>query len=265
MEQPLDLASGRRVSPIPLVAARAAADKRDGIPSFLAAVEQVMPVVALMEVDNLAVHAAVLSTVTRRLEALRYHVRVHNSNSAHYGTPQIRSRIVIVASLLGPIDAPPFSVTRFSTVGDVLDPLFLRLRQPRGSGPHENQIQSIERYESLSRVRRSTDLQRHLPSRCVTSSNIVGVSGDVLRLLLDDDLTRRRLTLEEAGLLQDFTLADQASSGQRAFSAQLTCSWRSGRCSPPRHGRRVSPSICRRGARARALADKVALYAEVVH
>ncbi|RPG35591.1 MAG: hypothetical protein CBB72_005435, partial [Muricauda sp. TMED12] len=183
-------------------------DPRDGTVAYIAAVRAVRPLVVLMEeVDNLVLHGDVVADIILKLREIGYYVRTYISNAAHYAVPQLRKRMIIVGSLFGPIQAPPFAVPQYVTVGEALAPLGSFDSQ---SHPDlritEAQQQVIDRFESLSRVRCPRDLVHNLPSRGVTASNTLGVSGGTLRLLLDDGETRRTLTSQEVGILQGFSV-----------------------------------------------------------
>ncbi|MDC0525355.1 DNA cytosine methyltransferase [bacterium] len=205
------LASGPPCQPFSRMGKQQGAlDPRNGLPAYLSAVRRVRPLVVFMEeVDNITFHAAVIKELIDGLRAEGYFVRCHLSNAVNYGAPQFRSRFIMVASLLGPIDAPDFTVTRFTTLEDVLGAMGsfdvnshpqLRLT------PHQEEV--ISRFEDLSRIKRSRDSVRGLPSRGVTASNTIGVSGNTLRLRLDDGVTRRRFTVEEVCLIQGLSSED---------------------------------------------------------
>ena len=139
------------------------------------------------------------------LQDLGYAVRAYVSNAVHFGTPQIRNRLIFVGSKLGPIAEPNFTVQRLTTVGDVLNPLgsFAADSHPE-LHLTEAQRDIIRRFEELSGIKSPMNLTPRLPSRGVTSSNTSGVTGGTLRLLLNDGETLRRLTNVEVGMLQGF-------------------------------------------------------------
>lgn len=185
---------------------RGAADARDCIPGFIAAIRHSRPSVVLMEeVENLANFADVVEHLVSSLRDMRYCVCMHICNAAHYGTPQHRRRLMLVASLFGPVDAPGWTVTELVTVGDAFKALnsFEVDRHP-DLNLTEQQLQVIRRYEELSGVHRSRDTVAGEPSRCVTATNTACISGGALRLLLEDGETRRALTPVEVGVLQGF-------------------------------------------------------------
>ena len=183
-------------------------DPRDGTAAYIAAVRAVRPLVVMMEeVDNLALHGDVVADIILKLREVGYFVRTYISDAAHYGTPQLRKRMIVIGSLFGPIQAPPFGVPRYVTVGEAFAPLgSFDSRSHPDLRITEAQQQVIDRFESLSRVRCPRDLVHNLPSRGVTASNTLGVSGGTLRLLLDDGETRRTLTSQEIGILQGFSV-----------------------------------------------------------
>ena len=188
---------------------RGADDPRNGYPAVMAAVAELSPPIVLLEqVENVILHEDVVRDIVQGLRSMGYFVRVHVCNAVHYGTPQLRVRLIFVACKFMPIDAPPWTVTEAVSVGEALDPYGSFLVGSAGAHPElvltEAQIAVIKRFELQSRVRRSRDLVRSLPSRGVTASNTVGVTGSTMRLLLDDGETRRRLTPGEVGVLQGF-------------------------------------------------------------
>jgi DNA (cytosine-5)-methyltransferase 1 len=184
---------------------KGADDERDGIPAFLAAIVVLRPVVVMLEeVTNIMLFPEVVTRIVSTLEGLGYHVRKHVCDAMHYGTPQTRQRLVFVGSLLGPLSAPPWSVTKATTTGEALGMDAFRATSHPELHLSKEQEAIIVRFEELSRVKRTRDTTSDAPSRGVTASNTVGVTGSTLRLLLDDGVTRRSLTPQEVGKLQDF-------------------------------------------------------------
>ena len=96
-------------------------DRRDGFPIFLNAVDRIRPKIAIIENVRGALYRNkdYMRSVVRELERFGYMVESRLLNAVHYGVPQKRERVVVVASTVGwrwpePLVSDPV------TVGDAL-------------------------------------------------------------------------------------------------------------------------------------------------
>jgi DNA (cytosine-5)-methyltransferase 1 len=95
------------------------ADARDGMPAFVAAVEELLPpIVAMENVKGLtfAKHVWYLERCVKELERLGYAVAWRVLNAADYGVPQTRERLILIARRDGGALAWP-SATHAKTPG----------------------------------------------------------------------------------------------------------------------------------------------------
>lgn len=177
-------------------------DSRDGFPVFLDAVKRYQPKLALFENVRgmLYSNKAYLEQIIERLEGLGYIVEEKLLNASHYGAPQRRERLVVVAHKGGwefP-GAESFGYTAGEAIGDLLlslpeNPKFLT----------KSMDTYVAKYEKASKCVRPRDLHLDNSSRTVTCRNLNGATGDMLRVRLDDG-RRRRLTVREGARLQSF-------------------------------------------------------------
>jgi DNA (cytosine-5)-methyltransferase 1 len=177
-------------------------DRRDGFPVFLDAVKRYEPKLALFENVRgmLYSNKPYLEQIITRLESLGYQVEDQLLNASHYGVPQRRERLVVVAHRGGwefP-KAETFAYTSGDALGDLLlsepdNPKFLT----------KSMDTYVAKYEKASKCVRPRDLHLDEPSRTVTCRNLNGATGDMLRVRLDDG-RRRRLTVREGARLQSF-------------------------------------------------------------
>ena len=178
-------------------------DRRNGFPIFLDAVKRIRPKVAIIEnVSGLLYRSKdYLRSVAEELEWLGYEVEAQVLNATHYGVPQKRQRVVIVASLVGWKWPEPVTKTPV-TVGDALGPL------AEQEGPDSKYLtpgmdKYIAAYEKQSQCVNPRDLHLDKPARTVTCRNLGGATSDMLRLRLPGG-KRRRLTVREGARLQGF-------------------------------------------------------------
>ena len=137
----------------------------------------------------------------QELERFGYAVETKILNAVHYGVPQKRERVVIVASNVGWHWPEPL-VTAPVNVGTALGELAFQ------TGPDRLYLtQSMDRYiadyERRSHCVTPRDLHLDRPSRTVTCRNLGAATSDMLRLRMPDG-KRRRLTVREGARLQGF-------------------------------------------------------------
>ena len=178
-------------------------DRRNGFPIFLDAVDRIRPKLAIIENVRgvLYRNKDYLRSVVGELERFGYTVETRILNSVHYGVPQNRERIVIVASTVGwswpePLVTAP--VTAGVALGDMAyqerhDSLYLT----PGMDTY------IAEYERRSHCVTPRDLHLDRPARTVTCRNLGAATSDMLRLRMPDG-RRRRLTVREGARLQGF-------------------------------------------------------------
>ncbi len=181
---------------------RGRSDERDGFPAFLAAVERVKPRIAIFENVRgmLYRNKSYLTRIMGRLRELGYSVDPRVLNAVHYGVPQRRERLVVVASRDLPFSFPAHQpkFTAGEALGDLITEVRLDSRfLTAGMDAY------IERYERKSACRRPRDLHLDQPSRTVTCRNLAGATGDMMRVRLTDG-RRRRLSVREGARLQSF-------------------------------------------------------------
>ena len=178
-------------------------DRRDGFPVFLNAVERIRPKIAIVENVRgvLYRNKDYLRSVVRDLEQFGYTVETKILNAVHYGVPQRRERVVIVASTVG-WGWPEPLVTTPITVGVALGDMAFQ------EGPDSKYLTTsmdkyIAEYERRSHCVASRDLHLDKPSRTVTCRNLGAATSDMLRLRMPSG-KRRRLTVREGARLQGF-------------------------------------------------------------
>lgn len=179
-------------------------DSRDGFPTFLAAVNNIRPKVAVLEnVPALASeHADYLTRLVRQLRGMGYRVGWEILNAADFGVPQNRRRLFVVAHR-GSFRFPtPTHRDSPLTVRDALGSMVRRL--PASAAlVTAGAMRYVRNYERLCQCRNPRDLDPDKPARTLTCRNIAGATGDMIRLRLPDG-RRRRLTVREAARLQSF-------------------------------------------------------------
>jgi DNA (cytosine-5)-methyltransferase 1 len=135
------------------------------------------------------------------LEGLGYLVEVELLKAVHFGVPQNRERLFVIAHkgvwrCPIPIQSKPF------TAGDAVGDLQKELPpDPKFLTPSMDAY--VEKYEKASYCVRPRDLHMDRPSRTVTCRNLNGATGDMMRVRLEDG-RRRRLTVRESARLQSF-------------------------------------------------------------
>ena len=178
-------------------------DRRNGFPVFLDAVERIRPKIAIVENVRGALYRNkdYLRWVVREFERFGYAVETKILNAVHYGVPQKRERVVIVASTVGwhwPVPLVTEPITAGTALGDMAfqegpDDLYLT----------PSMDEYIAEYERRSHCVTPRDLHLNKPSRTVTCRNLGGATSDMLRLRMPNG-RRRRLTVREGARLQGF-------------------------------------------------------------
>lgn len=179
-------------------------DDRDGFPAFLSAVERYQPRMVLFENVRgmLYQNRAYFEKIVSRLEDLGYQVEWTILNAVHYGVPQNRERLFVVAHR-GVWEFPkPTHLHAPITAGEALGELANAV--PEGAKFLTPSMDDyVARYEAKSKCIRPRDLHLDRPSRTVTCRNMNGATGDMLRIRQADG-RRRRLTVREGARLQTF-------------------------------------------------------------
>jgi DNA (cytosine-5)-methyltransferase 1 len=179
-------------------------DERDGFPAFLSAVERYRPRLALFENVRgmLYQNRAYFERTVERLEGMGFQVEWKLLNAVHYGVPQNRERLFVVAHR-GTFDFPEATHrNKPVTAGEALGGLAYSV--PDGAKFLTPSMDVyVARYEKASKCIRPRDLHLDLPGRTVTCRNLYGATGDMLRIRLPDG-RRRRLTVQEGARLQSF-------------------------------------------------------------
>ena len=178
-------------------------DRRNGFPVFLDAVDRIRPKIAIIENVRGALYRNkdYLRSVVRDLERFGYSVETKILNSVHYGVPQKRERVVIVASTVG-WHWPTSLVTEPITVGTALGQMAFQ-EGPDSLYLTPSMDQYIAEYERRSHCVTPRDLHLDKPSRTVTCRNLGAATSDMLRLRMPSG-KRRRLTVREGARLQGF-------------------------------------------------------------
>ena len=178
-------------------------DRRDGFPVFLDAVDRIRPKIAIIENVRGALYRNkdYLRSIVHDLERFGYAVTTKILNAVHYGVPQKRERVVIVASTVG-WRWPEPQVASPITVGTALGELaYQEDADSKYLTPSMDKY--IAEYERRSQCVTPRDLHLDRPSRTVTCRNLGAATSDMLRLRTLSG-KRRRLTIHEAARLQGF-------------------------------------------------------------
>ena len=178
-------------------------DGRDGFPIFLDAVRRIRPKIAIMEnVRGLLYrNKDYLRLVVQSLEDLGYGVDVRLLKAVHYGVPQNRERVVVVASTVG-WNWPSMTVDMPVTAGAALGPL-AHEESADSNYLTPNVDKYIAEYERKSHCVNPRDLHLDRPARTVTCRNLGAMTSDMLRLRVPSG-RRRALTVREGARLQSF-------------------------------------------------------------
>ena len=178
-------------------------DDRDGFPIFLDVVRRVRPKIAIIEnVRGLLFrNKDYLNLNVRELKSFGYDVDYKLLNTADYGVPQKRERVVVVASMCG--FSWPDQITRVPVnVGLALgDSVLTHSAESRFLTPSMDAY--IATYEAKSACVRPRDLHLNKPARTLTCRNLGGATSDMQRIRLPNG-KRRMLHVREAARLQSF-------------------------------------------------------------
>jgi DNA (cytosine-5)-methyltransferase 1 len=172
-------------------------DPRDGFPIFLDAVRRLQPRLAIIEnVRGLLFrNKDYLHKAAAELEKFGYTVDARLMNTAEFGVPQKRERVVIVASKVG-WTWPDAVVDEPVTAGIALGEMVTQVR-PDSKFLTESMDRYIATYEAASKCVRPRDLHLDQASRTVTCRNLGGGTADMLRIRLPDG--RRRMLHDREG------------------------------------------------------------------
>lgn len=179
------------------------ADHREGLLVTASIMERMKPRALIVEnVPELARGSGrrYLDSFVRRIETAGYRVFEREMNGADFGVPQNRRRVFLVA-IRGTFRFPDGLPHRISAGKAIGRTARKATRSPRWLTPAMEV--RISRYERASKCRRPRDLHLDRPSRTLTVRNLVGATGDMMRVQ-PDNRRRRRLTVHEAARLQSF-------------------------------------------------------------
>ena len=177
-------------------------DRRNGIPSFVAAVRKVKPRLCIFENVKgiLYRNREYFERFVEMLEAEGYEPSVTTVNCADYGVPQSRERVIVVGHH-GGYNHPAGSGRRVNA-GEALEDIPDADREePIYLTPGMDKYIAV--YEKASSCRRPRDLDESRPARTLTCRNLAGHSSDMHRIKTVDG-RRRMLYVREAARLQGF-------------------------------------------------------------
>jgi DNA (cytosine-5)-methyltransferase 1 len=201
-------------------------DSRDGFPIFISAIKQAKPEIFLFEnVRGLLYRNRwYLDEIIIALESLDdYKININLFNAVKFGVPQNRERLIVVGHRGGyklPKESPG-RVTVAEALGDMATsiPKHSKFLTP-------SQDTYIKKYEIASKCINPRDLHLDKPARTLTCRNLAGATGDMHRIRLPDG-RRRRITIEEAAMLQTFP------SWYKFSGAETSCFNQIGNAVPP--------------------------------
>ena len=181
-----------------------ATDKRNGFEIFIAAVDQLKPLLWMFENVRgmLGRSRSYLEQVLDRLRKLDYQIEEPKLvNAKDYSVPQNRERIIVVGHRLQSFEWPSPSSKRVN----VRQAIGRTAQRAYGTSRFVTASMDayIARYEKASCCRRPRDLELDAPARTLTCRNLGGATGDMIRLKLPNG-RRRLLTIQEAARLQSF-------------------------------------------------------------
>ena len=180
-------------------------DERDGLAIVLEAVRRIEPRAVVVEnVPDLARRGSRehLDGFEGCLDSLGYHVEEWVLNAADYGVPQSRRRVFVAGSVGGVAIERPRAWSEVVVVRRAIPGTYWR-ESADARTVSVGMSAYIERYERASGCRTPRDLDVDRPARTLTVRNLVGATGDMVRLRLPDG-SRRTLTVREAARLQSF-------------------------------------------------------------
>lgn len=178
-------------------------DTRNGFPAFVAAVKKVQPEIWMFENVRglLYKNKFYLHEVLKQLAEPDYHITYGLLNTAHYGVPQTRERVVAVGTRENYYRFPKQNKvvrTAGEAVSDLIDQEVVNPRFLTAS-----MDEYVAKYEAASHCITPRDLHMDKPARTVTCRNLAGSTSDMHRIKLADG-RRRQLTVREAARLQSF-------------------------------------------------------------
>ena len=178
-------------------------DTRNGFPAFVAAVKKAQPEIWMFEnVRGLMYkNKFYFEQVLSELVNLGYHITYRLLNTAHYGVPQTRERLVVVGTRKSHYQFPKRSRV-IRTAGEAVSDL-INQEVPNPRFLTVSMDEYIARYEAASHCITPRDLHLDRPARTLTCRNIAAPTSDMHRVKLADG-RRRQITVREAARLQSF-------------------------------------------------------------
>ena len=178
-------------------------DPRDGFPVFLACIKKYSPKIAVFENVRGMLYKGrrYLADITQFLENLGYIVETQILQAIHFGVPQKRERLFVVAHR-GNWSFPQGTFFQPVTAGEALAELAYSIPE-NAKFLTPSMDRYVANYERASQCIRPRDLHLNQPSRTLTCRNLNGATGDMMRVKLKDG-RRRRLTVREGARLQGF-------------------------------------------------------------
>jgi DNA (cytosine-5)-methyltransferase 1 len=179
-------------------------DSRNGFPTFLSAIKQIHPRLALFEnVRGLMYRNKwYLEEIVNELEGLGYSVEFELLNAAHYGVPQNRERLIAIAAQHKGVFKFPSKSKHMVSAGEALGDMVFQA-PPDGKYLTPSMDTYVGKYEKASKCKTPRDLHLEKPARTLTCGNLARATGDMHRIVLPDG-RRRRLSVREAARLQSF-------------------------------------------------------------
>jgi DNA-cytosine methyltransferase len=177
-------------------------DTRDGFPTFCSAVKQLQPDIFLFEnVRGMFYRNKwYLDRIVEAFRSLEYIVEYQLLNTANYGVPQKRERLILVGHR-GKFNFPD-RLEKIVTAGEALGSMAQSI-PPESKFLTHSMDKYIKEYERKSECIKPRDLHFDIPSRTLTCRNLCGSTSDMMRVRLPDG-RRRRLLIREAARLQSF-------------------------------------------------------------
>ena len=178
-------------------------DPRDGFPVFLACVERYRPQIAMFENVRGMLYKGhhYFFQITQYLANLGYIVESQILQAIHFGVPQKRERLFVIAHR-GHWRFPKGTFFSPVTAGEALEKLAYHIPE-NAKFLTPNMDKYVANYERASQCIRPRDLHLNQPARTITCRNLHGATGDMMRIKLKDG-RRRRLSIRESARLQSF-------------------------------------------------------------